>query len=82
MKESLETKENNKIGDSKQNEESKSINKSKEIKTIDAPPSIGDKTVIFDDSEFFYSITELENKDGISIKLSEVKTRQKYLFFI
>ena len=56
------------------------LTKSKEIKSTEAPPSIGEKIFIIDDSEFFYSINEKENKDGICIKLEEVKPKKNIYF--
>jgi len=57
------------------------MNRSKEMKTIEAPPSIGGNKIIFEDSEFYYTIGELESKDGIYIKLSEAKP-EKNVYFI
>ena len=56
------------------------LTKSKEIKSTEAPPSIGEKIFIIDDSEFFYSINEQENKGGICIKLEEVKPKKNIYF--
>lgn len=56
------------------------LNKSKEIVPSEAPPSIGEKIFVIDDSEFFYTIGELENKDGIYIKLEEVKPKNNVYF--
>ena len=50
------------------------------MKTIEAPPSIGENKIKFEDEEFYYTITELEGKDGINIKLSEVK-QEKNIYF-
>ena len=77
----IETQEKNEIKETKKedNVENK-INKSKEMKTIEAPPSIGGNKIKFEDEEFYYSITELEGKDGINIKLSEVK-QEKNIYF-
>ena len=58
------------------------LNKSKEIKTTEAPPSIGEKIFIIDDVEYFYTIDELENKDGIYIKLEEVKPKNNIYFLL
>ena len=58
------------------------LNKSKEIKTTEAPPSIGEKIFVIDDVEYFYTIDELENKDGIYIKLEEVKPKIIYIFYL
>ena len=58
------------------------MNRSKEMKTIEAPPSIGGNKIIFEDSEFYYTIGELESKDGIYIKLSEAKPEKNvYLIY-
>lgn len=58
------------------------LNKSKEIKTTEAPPSIGEKIFVIDDVEYFYTIDELENKDGIYIKLEEVKPKNNINFLL
>ena len=58
------------------------LNKSKEIKTTEAPPSIGENIFLIDDIEFYYTIDELENKDGIYIKLEEVKPKNNIYFLL
>ena len=76
-----ETKEKNEIKeDKKENNVENKINKSKEMKTIEAPPSIGGNKIKFEDEEFYYTISELESKDGINIKLSEVKPEKNIYF--
>jgi len=65
--------------ENKENNNNK-LNKSKEIKLTEAPPSIGEKIFIIDDNEFYYTINELENKDGIYIKLEEVKPKNNIYF--
>ena len=81
IKENNEIKEKNEIKeDKKENIAENKINKSKEMKTIEAPPSIGGNKLKFEDEEFYYTITELENKDGINIKLTEVKPEKNIYF--
>ena len=80
--ETKNTEEKDEIKENKNEENSENkINRSKEMKTIEAPPSIGGNKIIFEDSEFYYTIGELESKDGIYIKLSEAKP-EKNVYFI
>ena len=80
--ETKNTEEKDEIKENKNEENSENkMNRSKEMKTIEAPPSIGGNKIIFEDSEFYYTIGELESKDGIYIKLSEAKP-EKNVYFI
>ena len=56
------------------------IDPNKESHSSVAPPTVDGKTFIIDEVEYSFSITELENKDGLSIKFFETKPQKNISF--
>ena len=86
VSEKQENQESKEQNNNIESQESKEINNvklisSKDFKTLtNAAPLIGEKRLIIDDSEFSFSIGELKEIDGISMKLDEIKPKINVYF--